>query len=191
MPWLAAHALGISRCLDLLWYLQYQQSEPAGSGLSAYLRTLQGTLDGVGVKGGELGPLVTFGAGPLVRSANFLLGSPTETAIHMVAHIINSTLDQQRVRLEAGENGKFFLVYGVRSLVEVAYWHLARIATGDIALRRCQRCGAPFPESHGRQRFCPPEGPGSEGRESACARQERSQRFQARQAGRRQEGQPG
>jgi hypothetical protein len=63
-----------------------------------------------------------------------------------------------------------------RSLLEVMYWHLARVVAGaeDVRAARCEECQRPFVRTHGRERFCPPLGPEKASLCSGRARARRS-----------------
>jgi hypothetical protein len=62
------------------------------------------------------------------------------------------------------------------SLIEVAYWHLAK--TGNKPVKPCDWCGSLFIVQHGRQQYCPHPDPSKESPCSANARQTKRRQAQ-------------
>lgn len=101
-------------------------------------------------------------------------------AEQMLLEIVNRNIRgvQRVVSWHGNRKGPF---YQFRSLIEVAYWHLADVIESGV-VKQCQAegCGFYFIQTDGRQRFCPPRfDPYSPKRftESPCAVRERIKRF--------------
>jgi len=61
---------------------------------------------------------------------------------------------------------------GARGLIEII-WLLVRDMALGGELRRCEECGAPFLVTDRRQRYCPPDLPGTNSRCAARAQKRR------------------
>jgi hypothetical protein len=204
VPWIRAHAHGIQVCLTLLGHLT-TGSANAERDLGAYLDSMRTGADG------DLE--LVYGARHASRRATLASvfvsdGENLERAWsrEIISAMVNPNLRALHPQLDNVHGApSFVLNYQFVGLTDIIYWHLAQFVLGQLGLARCQECGAFFPQSDKRQRFCPPpEWESTYSREhggrteSRCAKRARMRRLRAKdkttsQKGERdgEAGQPG
>jgi hypothetical protein len=112
--------------------------------------------------------------------------SSEELGTEILCDIVNANLLGVTEQLVPAPGGVTRRVRAFRSLVDVAYWHLARLAASS-QLAECDECGALFERTDGRQRFCPPphwldpDGHKKGPKESLCAKRARMRRLRKHQ----------
>ncbi len=89
---------------------------------------------------------------------------------YILASIINWRVKNISIQISHDD---FQIKLFYRSLIDVAYWHLA-IAASNGVVKKCEGCGSFFIQIDPRQKFCPPKG---RSRESSCSIKERVKMF--------------
>lgn len=174
LPAIWREAAAVRTCLRLIEYLQ----ERATGGLADYLRSMAQTGD-------QAGFALEIAPGRVVISKADLNGEdwPVQVAADIVLQVVNKGLVDSptatpfRMSLE-GDGGRFRIGYSFQSLLQVIYWHLARVAAGEggRSVARCEECGRFFVKTHGKQRFCP----SPEGGQSLCGLKVRQRRLRGK-----------
>jgi hypothetical protein len=170
-------AATIQTCLRLIEYAQGHARE----GLADYLRSMAHPADRPGLA-------VEIAPGRVVVSEVDLDGEdwPMQAATDIILQVVNKGLADSptatpfRMSLESADGGRFRIGYSFQSLLQVIYWHLARVAAGEggRSVARCEECGQFFVKTHGKQRFCPP--PGGEDGQSLCGLKVRQRRLRSK-----------
>ena len=126
----------------------------------------------------------------------FPRGEPAKAAEQIIAEIINPNLGHSALNIPAAlgtwvglqyqvYTDPLHLVFECPYLLAAIYWHLANIVTAGRTVARCQNptCGALFPVTDRRQRYCPPPAwqKGTTG--SQCAAQHRKRRQRQKEGG--------
>jgi len=178
LAWVWAHASNIRMALELQYYLQGGDHEELDEeGLDQFLNSHQRPFPpGFEQEFADLAAKATSRV-EAFRSVERVMmlpdveirawfsydgADPVGTARRVIAGIVNLELSEMMYVLLCRQIGpvseadlRLFLTF--RSLVTVAYWHLAHVIGGSGRLGRCQdpRCGALFVETDRRQHFCP------------------------------------
>lgn len=175
LDWVAAHAYGVRVCLDLLWLLGGHDTDA----LRQYIGKLfvgSRTENPPWALGMKLTwHLLFHPVGRVDQTLNEYSGSPLgnqrDVARDIVSWIVSPNLAGIRQGLVVTD--RRFRLKAEGSLVGMAYWHLAQMASDMVNVRQCP-CGRYFVPSDARQMYCPP----SEGRtESKCAKRFRMRRL--------------
>lgn len=181
--WVGAHARSVHICLTILRYLSNGQQEDEQ--LGNYLQSLAGPSEILETD--DLGILaLSYGVGYQIRTMSYgfpkAVGMPDARTI--IKSIINQNMNGLVIQLGQGHlRSPLGISYAYVALINVVYWHLLQMAIGKVGVGQCEDCGAYFPSTDKRQRFCPPyEGTaGLSGRaESVCGRRSRMKRFRAK-----------
>lgn len=180
IEWIRAHANGLAVCLELVDYLnrdrpsndlkKYLDSfpdEPAPSphplrprGVKPYQICLHGERHEV-----QRRLPIAYAAGE----------GPRYQARLLLHWIVNPNLAgvQRFLELHRGEDDSSLRVgYHFDALISAAYWHMSRFIADEERVARCDYCSRYFLQTHGAQRYCPPDGSG----ESLCSRKARARR---------------
>lgn len=176
IEWIRAHAQGLWHVLQLLHYIQFKDP-----GLGTYLASLVVPIREPHFRVDSL-PTMICGSGPnLLRVAftgRFNGLSDREQAWEIVRDVIEPNLKGISPTLVPLVDAEGLVVkYQFRALVNIVYWHAARLAEGVGGIGTCVMCGGLFLRTDRRQRFCPPKSwelERSPGAESACGRRYRS-----------------
>jgi hypothetical protein len=183
VAWIEIHAHAVRVALDLLGYLTSDTSD-ADQGLRVYVDALRtGLVDS--------GPEVRVGCGHRTIHMSFS-GFVTRDELDedytrawaraIIAGMVNPNLQGLHPQLDhIHAIPNFMLTYRFTGLVEIIYWHLSQFVVGQMGLARCEACGAYFPQTDKRQRFCPPEEWASSRAESRCAKRARMRRLRAKE----------
>ncbi len=205
VAWIVAHARGINLCLDLLDLLYPADGTPCqASALDGILQPLRGhlveTLVAYEPKPVERpaiaeplidrdapqsnSVIVSVGEGSRIFARRWSIeGSLEEAAKQIIADIVTANTQGMGPSLDLVE-GRLVMVQGYDALIEMAYWHVARVAESKELLAKCeaQDCRHFFVKTDGRQRFCPPDPWAGKGAESRCARRDRAPKKKTRGA---------
>ncbi|MBE0467473.1 MAG: hypothetical protein IBX71_09670 [Candidatus Desulforudis sp.] len=191
LPWIEAHLRGVNTCLRLHDLLRSRDHE----GIEAYLKSF---LPFPSFTGEELKPSekvsIRYGQRYQVGSAWFRPPEQNKVdppytrpeqlfrhAHNIIERIINDNLSggiSPAVRQSEARLGewRFAVLYDFISLMDMIYWHLAGLVREEMGLEKCRECGQYFIQTHGRQKFCPPDAWESSTAESRCARRHRSRK---------------
>ncbi len=174
LPAIWREAATVRTCLRLIEYLQGRARE----GLADYLRSMAQATDRAGFT-------VEIAPGRVVVLEVDLDRKdwPVQVAADIVLQVVNKGLADSptatpfRMSLES-DGSRFRIGYSFQSLLQVIYWHLARVAAGEggRSVARCEECGRFFVKTHGKQRFCP----SPEGGQSLCGLKVRQRRLRGK-----------
>ncbi len=190
LRWIWAHAQGVRLCLKLLDYVKSDNLE----GLKRYLGTLLEPIPAerdpnhvrfclsahVGSSYGTINYCVT----PLLYLGGFTPApwnaNPRLVAFELGTKIVNDNLYKNvGIALQLSDDVQG-LVIGKRGvMLGHIYWHLARLAVGELGFAQCGECGHYFTQTDKRQHFCPPEPWAGARSESRCAKRARMRRLRA------------
>jgi len=99
---------------------------------------------------------------------------PAVLARAIVADLVSRNIRELGQILRVVESPtRFVLGYTFAALIEVVYWHVARIAEQGDSVGRGEACGQYFHRTHGKQRYCPASDTWAESR---CGRNARARR---------------
>lgn len=184
LPAIWREAASIRTCLSLLDYLQNRHDEE----LSEYLLSIA-----VPPTSTDKAPATTLSfyvaldtsvPSPVTAKDE---GWPRRAAASVIEAVVNRGLMLSPTQtpfqpaLKAQQDGSFKLEYSSQGLIQVIYWHLARVAAGEggRSVGRCEECGQFFQKTHANRRFCPAPSEGVQG-ESLCALKARQRRHRNR-----------
>ena len=194
LSWIAAHVQGVNVCLRLIDCLLRRDYREIESYLKAFRPTLSFVEAGLEpstdisiLYGRRYQTVSSWFSAPDPESYNPPYSEQEQSfmlAKNVIEGIVNDNLRGGIApALKHGWETGFGELFEFVSLMDVIYWHLMRIATSKVGLAKCQECGQYFIQTHGRQRFCPPEDWEGEQAESRCAR-----RYRARKARKKKRG---
>lgn len=184
LSWIREHAQTISVCLRLLDYLSNADKD----GLARYLRSVsagfsEGSLGAIvgsfyAAAGGVLAVTIARRKRVTIESGPWSEDWPEGSAKLIIERVVNDALLGQAfgypmIPTIAAHKKGFALVQRFGSLLQIVYFHLARLAaSGEFAVGVClaEDCGRFFVQEHAKQRFCT----------MRCAARERMRRFRRR-----------
>lgn len=82
----------------------------------------------------------------------------------ILVELINANTEGVREQLWVEQNRGIGLEHKAKGLIELIWLHVRKAAMGRSEIRRCLECGSPFVVTDNRQRFCPPDLPGTKSR---------------------------
>lgn len=169
LPWLRAHAAGISLCLEISEALAKQ-------GGKRFSRQWLDRCDGAIF--GHRGSTHRISIEHLDSLHRLRPGStapkPIDIARAIRRHIINANVGGITRSVSVNESGADQTFFRYSTPLEVAYWHLANVVDGGT-VKRCEAdgCGGVFIQTDPRQRYCPKRW---RQLESSCATRQRQRK---------------
>ncbi|MHB9089954.1 MAG: hypothetical protein ACYC7H_00910 [Chloroflexota bacterium] len=162
LAWILAHAMGADTCLRTWRVLQ----APDTGALAAYLMSIASSpVTEKAIEAPPPGLVLRFTHGVLrdqVVTELPVVGSWEDVGREVIQRIVNPNLAGFRLAVSPAANPQtgfpLELRYAASTLLEVAYWHLARIVAGYSAaedVRECAECHSLFLRTYPTQRFCP------------------------------------
>ena len=168
VTWIRAAAEGLHHVLALTHLL----AERNDHGVRAYLDGLRVPTDRTTP---PFSPTVTCTDGEVTRTVVILdRDDSTTTAESLIRELVNPNLSRISSNLLQVPNAGLQLGLTFPALVDIAYWHAARLVASQSGIARCRACGLYFIQTDPRQKFCPPSAAEHPNTESRCGRRFRA-----------------